>query len=70
VLTQGFYPYLYHLLLGGELAMVAVLSVRNLLYVALLAWAVAALVRVIRSPVAADRYSPEPPDSSWSRIPS
>lgn len=48
-LTQAFYPYLYSQLLGTpQLVMVTVLSVRNVLYVALLAWAVVALVALVR----------------------
>ena len=51
-LTQVFYPYLYHELLGvPDVALVAVLTARNLLYVALLAWAVLALVELLRRPV-------------------
>jgi hypothetical protein len=48
-LTQAFYPYLYHELLGvPKLTMVLVLTTRNVLYVALFAWAVVALVDVAR----------------------
>lgn len=51
--TQAFYPYLYHELLGvPKLAMVMVLTGRNLLYVALFAWAVAALIAIARRPPA------------------
>jgi hypothetical protein len=50
-LTQGFYPYLYHELLGvPKLSMVLVLTTRNLLYVALFLWAVVALVAILRRP--------------------
>ena len=53
VLTQSFYPYLYHELLGvPKLAMVLTLTGRNLLYVALFAWAVVALVALVRRPAA------------------
>ena len=49
--TQSFYPYLYHELLGvPKLAMVLMLTGRNLLYVALFAWAVAALVALVLRP--------------------
>lgn len=44
-LTQSFYPYLYGELLSGNPAILAVLSARNLVYVVLLAWAVARLWR-------------------------
>jgi hypothetical protein len=56
-LTQAIYPYLYHELLGTpDAVMVLILTVRNALYVALLAWAVVALVRLARrAPVAVDR---------------
>lgn len=48
-LTQVIYPYLYAELLGTpKLAMVFVLTARNLLYVALFAWAVVALTDVVR----------------------
>lgn len=48
-LTQVLYPYLYHDLLGvPKLTMVLVLTTRNLLYVALFAWAVVALIEVAR----------------------
>ncbi|WP_309712862.1 glycosyltransferase 87 family protein [Pseudolysinimonas sp.] len=50
-LTHAFYPYFYYLLLGvPQLSMVMVLTARNLLYVALFAWAVVALVDVVRRP--------------------
>lgn len=43
--TQLFYPYLYDFLLSVQPAMVAVLTVRNLLYFVLLGWAIWALWR-------------------------
>jgi len=61
-LTQGFYPYFYNDLLAAQLPMVLVLSARNLLYVALFAWAVVALVEVVRRPrpdLVADDHDPE-----------
>jgi hypothetical protein len=49
--TQSFYPYLYHQLLGvPKLPLVLMLTGRNLLYVALFVWAVAALVAVVIRP--------------------
>lgn len=52
-LTQSFYPYLYHELLGvPKLAMVVMLTGRNLLYVVLFVWAVVALIAVARRPSA------------------
>jgi hypothetical protein len=49
VLTQAFYPYLYHELLGvPKLAIVLVLTARNILYLVLFAWAVTALIQVVR----------------------
>jgi hypothetical protein len=52
LLTQSFYPYLYHELLGvPKLAMVLLLTGRNLLYVTLFAWAIVALVSVVRRPL-------------------
>lgn len=57
-LTQVIYPYLYHELLGiPNLVMVLVLTARNALYVALLGWAVVALVGLVRRPA-------EPVDAS------
>lgn len=52
-LTQAVYPYAYHELLSSppNLVMVIVLTGRNLLYVALFAWAVVALAEVVRRPV-------------------
>jgi hypothetical protein len=78
LLTQSFYPYLYHELLGvPKLAMVLMLTGRNLLYVALFAWAVVALVAVVRRPRGSDPDgAPRSPDQnepvglSWMRIPS
>ncbi len=50
-LTQAVYPYLYHELLGvPNLVMVMVLTARNVLYLALFAWAVVALVELLRRP--------------------
>jgi hypothetical protein len=49
VLTQAFYPYLYHELLGvPNLVLVLVLTARNVLYLTLFAWAVVALIQVVR----------------------
>jgi len=50
-LTQLIYPFQYDLLLVFDPVMVLVLSVRNLLYLALLGWAVVALVRLVRAPL-------------------
>lgn len=44
-LTQVFYPFLYDWLLALDPTLVVVLTVRNLMYFAVLAWAVAALWR-------------------------
>lgn len=51
-LTQVIYPYLYHEFTVGvpNLLMVMVLTGRNILYVALFAWALVALVDVVRGP--------------------
>lgn len=49
MLTQAFYPYLYHELLGvPNLVLVLVLTARNILYVTLFVWAVTALIQVVR----------------------
>lgn len=48
VLTQGVFPYLYAELLAVHPVMVGILTARNLLYVVLLAWAIAALIRLSR----------------------
>lgn len=60
-LTQAFYPYLYFELIGTpKLAMVLVLTARNLLYVALFAWAVVALADVVRrDPLDSDDHDAE-----------
>jgi hypothetical protein len=47
-MTQVIYPYLYSQLLGLNFVMLLVLTARNLLYIALLAWAVVAVVDVVR----------------------
>lgn len=47
-LTQTVYPYLYDELLAAAPALVAVLTVRNILEVALLGWAVVALLAAVR----------------------
>jgi hypothetical protein len=47
-MTQFLYPYLYGDLLGLKVLMLLVLTGRNLLYVALLAWAVVAVLDVVR----------------------
>ncbi len=65
-LTQAFYPYLYDDLLATKLSMVLVLTARNLLYVALFAWAVVALVAVVRRRRAQDE-PPEPAALDWMR---
>lgn len=49
-LTQVFYPYLYTDVIAAKLSIVLVLTARNLLYVALFAWGVAALVALVRRP--------------------
>ena len=49
-LTQVVYPYLYVDLVSARLPVVLVLTARNVLYVALFAWAVVALVEVVRRP--------------------
>jgi hypothetical protein len=46
-LTQLIYPYLYDQLLALNFGMLLVLSVRNLLYLALLVWAVWSMVRLL-----------------------
>jgi hypothetical protein len=49
-LTQAFYPYLYTDVVAAKLSIVVVLTARNLLYVALFAWAVVALAEIVRRP--------------------
>jgi len=46
-LTQGFYPYAYSDLLGLGAVTLILLTARNVLYVALLVWAVATLVHAV-----------------------
>jgi hypothetical protein len=50
-LTQVVYPYLYGWLLGLHPALLAVLTIRNLLLFVLLGWAVAQLIRVARAAI-------------------
>lgn len=49
-LTHGFYPYRYFDLVSAKVLMVLLLSARNVLYVALLAWAIVALIELVRRP--------------------
>ncbi|MGG7463873.1 glycosyltransferase 87 family protein [Plantibacter sp. YIM 135347] len=65
-LTQLFYPYLYLWLLGEDPAMVTVLTLRNLLYFALLGWAVWSLVVPPRVELVVD---PERPGGHAARAP-
>ena len=48
-LTQVIYPYLYNYLLWVNPLMLVVLTVRNALYFALLAWAISAILRSMRT---------------------
>jgi hypothetical protein len=48
-LTQAFYPYLYHYLLGLNAVILIVLSARNLLLFVLLGWAIVSLWRASRT---------------------
>ncbi|EPR75930.1 Integral membrane protein [Leifsonia rubra CMS 76R] len=45
-LTHSIYPYLYHLLLAANPTMITLVSVRNLLLIVLLVWAIVGLVRL------------------------
>ena len=63
-LTQAFYPYLYSDVIAAKLPIVMVLTARNLLYVALFAWAVVALAEVVRRPRGDE--SPERAELDWS----
>jgi RNA polymerase sigma-70 factor (ECF subfamily) len=47
-LTQAIYPYLYSQLLGLDFTLLLVLTARNILYVVLLVWAVAAIIDALR----------------------
>lgn len=47
-LTQAIYPYLYGQLLALDFTLLLILSARNVLYLALFAWAVAALIGLVR----------------------
>jgi hypothetical protein len=58
-LTQVIYPYLYGWLLAVDTGMVAVLTVRNLLYFVVLGWAIAALWRGKRGAEADGDVLPE-----------
>lgn len=59
-LTQAVYPYLYDLLLGANPAMIAVLSVRNLLLIVLLGLAIIGLVRLVPKTSAASSIAVDP----------
>jgi hypothetical protein len=47
-LTQLIYPYLYDQLIGLNFTMLLILSARNILYIALLLWAIVAVVDALR----------------------
>lgn len=57
-LTQVFYPFLYGTLLVPEAGMVAVLTLRNLMYFVILGWTIAALWRRRHRQEAADDLVP------------
>lgn len=57
-LTQVFYPFLYDTLLVPEAGMVAVLTLRNLMYFVVLGWTIAALWRRRHRQEAADDLVP------------
>ena len=67
-LTQGFYPYFYNDLLAANLPLVLVLSARNVLYVALFAWAVVALVEVVRRPRPGQLDDDHDPELAFIRV--
>jgi hypothetical protein len=67
-LTQAFYPYFYNDLLAANLPLVLVLSARNVLYVALFAWAVVALVEVVRRPRAENDDDGHDPELAFARV--
>ena len=54
--TQLVYPVLYERLLALDPALVLVLTVRNLLYLALWAWAVSRLARMLGDPRRSNPY--------------
>jgi hypothetical protein len=68
LLTQGFYPYFYNDLLAAHLPIVLVLSARNLLYVALFAWAVVALAEVVRRPHVDHVDDDHDPELAFTRV--
>ena len=65
VLTQVIYPVLYAYLLALNPVMLIVISARNLLLVALLAWAVVAVIRLYRGDLHADVRETAGPPTSW-----
>ena len=62
LLTQAFYPYLYNDLLVLRPAMVVIITLRNLLLIALFAWAVVSLWRVPRR----EPVIEHPDETAWS----
>jgi len=67
-LTQGVYPYFYNDLLAAHLPIVLVLSARNVLYIALFAWAVVALVEVMRRTRPDDIDDDHDPELAFARV--
>jgi hypothetical protein len=63
-LTQVIYPYLYPYLLGLDTVMLLAITLRNLLYFVLLAWAIHAIVSLEAVAVEDDEV-PDADDSVW-----
>ena len=63
-----FYPYFYSDLLDAHLPIVLVLSARNVLYVALFAWAIVALVEVVRRPRPEHLDGDHDPELAFARV--
>ncbi|CAO1650651.1 glycosyltransferase 87 family protein [Salinibacterium sp. NYA9b] len=59
-LTQLVYPYFYDQLLAADPIMVAILTVRNVLLLALLVWAIVQLVRLGSRSSASGEHTPQP----------
>ena len=64
-LTQAVYPYLYNYVLSVNYVMLIVLTSRNLLLIALFAWAIAEVIRLYRGAGHDGVYDGEAEPTSW-----
>ncbi|GAA1216201.1 glycosyltransferase 87 family protein [Rhodoglobus aureus] len=64
VLTHTVYPYLYHLLLSSNPPIITMLSVRNLLLIVLLGWAIVGLAKLASAALSSPPVIPQAKESA------